>query len=38
MVIALWAWIFPELRRAGELSAIKTAAAEPELEAGEGLT
>jgi MFS family permease len=38
MVIALWAWMFPELRRAGDLNSIKTAPVEPELEEGEGLT
>jgi hypothetical protein len=27
-VIALWAWIFPELRRAGNLDAIKSVAVE----------
>jgi hypothetical protein len=26
VVIALWAWKFPELRRAGELSSIKSVA------------
>ncbi len=36
MVIALWAWRFPELRRAGELSAIKSAA-DDALEATERL-
>src|ERR1700722_2147086 len=35
VVIALWAWIFPDLRRAGTLSAIKSVAAEiPVLEEG----
>jgi MFS family permease len=38
LVIALWAWMFPELRRAGPLSAIKSANTEPELEEGEGFT
>jgi MFS family permease len=38
LVIALWAWMFPELRRAGDLSSIKTAGVEGELEEGEGLT
>jgi hypothetical protein len=28
VVIALWAWIFPELRRAGEMSAMKSVADE----------
>jgi hypothetical protein len=30
--------MFPELRRAGDLSSIKTAGVEGELEEGEGLT
>jgi MFS family permease len=37
VVIALWAWMFPELRQAGELTAIKSAAlqdAEEETDAG----
>jgi MFS family permease len=35
VVIALWAWIFPDLRRAGTLSAIKSVTAEiPVLEEG----
>jgi MFS family permease len=37
LVIALWAWIFPDLRHAGPLHAIKSAAEETELQAGEGL-
>jgi MFS family permease len=37
MVIALWAWVFPELRRAGALGSIRSAVAEVELEEGEGL-
>jgi len=28
VVIALWAWMFPELRQAGELTAIKSAASQ----------
>jgi MFS family permease len=31
-VIALWAWIFPELRRAGELGAMRSAAEEASEE------
>jgi MFS family permease len=35
VVIALWAWIFPDLRRAGTLGSIKSLAAEtPVLEEG----
>jgi hypothetical protein len=29
-IIALWAWIFPELRRTGALSTLKSALAEAE--------
>lgn len=32
VVIALWAWLFPELRRAGELSSIKTLGLEDASE------
>jgi hypothetical protein len=35
VVIALWAWRFPELRRAGELSAIKSVSEEASEEAAE---
>lgn len=28
VVIALWAWLFPELRRAGELNAMKSVVEE----------
>jgi MFS family permease len=39
LVISLWAWIFPELRRAGPLSDIKPPAEEDQLlEEGESLT
>ncbi|MGA1986793.1 MAG: MFS transporter [Candidatus Sulfotelmatobacter sp.] len=33
VVIALWAWIFPELRHAGELTAIKSSRIEEGVEA-----
>ena len=36
VVIALWAWGFPDLRRAGKLSAMKSVA-EEAAEAGEGM-
>ena len=38
LIIALWAWIFPDLRRLGSLDALKTALAESDMEEGEGLT
>jgi hypothetical protein len=38
LVIAIWAWMFPELRRAGPLGEMKTATVENELEEGEALT
>jgi MFS family permease len=38
LVIALWAWMFPELRRIGALHTLKTLTAEGDSEAGEGLT
>jgi MFS family permease len=38
LVIALWAWIFPELRKAGDLASIKSAGSMIEIEEGEGLT
>ena len=38
VVIAVWAWIFPELRRIRSLDTLKTALAEGDTEEGEGLT
>jgi MFS family permease len=38
LVIALWAWIFPDLRRLASLDTLKTALAESDMEEGEGLT
>ena len=38
LVIALWAWIFPDLRRLRSLNTLKTALAETDREEGEGLT
>jgi hypothetical protein len=38
VVIAVWAWIFPELRRIRSLDALKTPLAEGNTEEGEGLT
>jgi MFS family permease len=38
LVIALWAWIFPDLRRLRSLDSLKTALAESDREEGEGLT
>src|SRR6202050_2600740 len=40
VVIALWAWRFPELRRAGELSAMKSVAGDhlPEDQADAGIS
>ncbi|MGB8581711.1 MAG: MFS transporter [Candidatus Sulfotelmatobacter sp.] len=38
LIIALWAWIFPDLRRLGPLDAVKKALAESDMEEGEGLT
>ncbi len=35
VVIALWAWIFPELRRAGELTGMKSVAEDVAAEAAE---
>jgi MFS family permease len=35
VVIALWAWIFPELRRAGKLSATRSEALQEAAEAGQ---
>ena len=37
-VIALWAWLFPELRHAGELSAIKSGKLEEATETSGGAT
>jgi len=36
VVIALWAWMFPELRQAGELTSIKVGGLEDEVEAKAG--
>ncbi|MGB7599476.1 MAG: MFS transporter [Candidatus Sulfotelmatobacter sp.] len=38
LVIALWAWIFPDLRRLASLDTLKAALAESDMEEGEGLT
>jgi MFS family permease len=38
VVIALWAWIFPDLRRIGALHNLKAVPAEEDPEAGEALT
>jgi MFS family permease len=38
IVIAIWAWIFPDLRRIGTLSSLTSAAAERDAEEGEALT
>src|ERR1700719_3913430 len=38
VIIAVWAWIFPELRRIHSLDTVKTALAEGNTEEGEGLT
>ncbi len=38
VVIAVWAWLFPDLRRTGELSSIKSVRSESDSQAGEGLT
>jgi hypothetical protein len=38
LIIALWAWIFPDLRRLRSLDSLKTALAESDREEGEGLT
>jgi hypothetical protein len=37
-VIALWAWIFPDLRRLGALHTLDSALQEGDREEGEGLT
>jgi len=34
VVIALWAWMFPDLRRTGELSVLKSALAQSEASKG----
>jgi MFS family permease len=36
VVIAVWAWLFPELRQAGELTSIKVGGLEDEVEAKAG--
>jgi MFS family permease len=36
VVIAVWAWLFPELRQAGELTSIEVDSLEDEVEAGAG--
>ncbi|MGA2019501.1 MAG: MFS transporter [Candidatus Sulfotelmatobacter sp.] len=38
VVIALWAWMFPDLRRIGALHTLGAAPTEADSEAGEGLT
>jgi MFS family permease len=38
IVIALWAWMFPELRRIGALHTLQTESPEADAQAGEGLT
>jgi MFS family permease len=38
LVIALWAWLFPELREAGELTAIKSARLEDVSETAQGMS
>jgi hypothetical protein len=38
VVIAVWAWIFPELRRIRSLDTLKTALVEGDTEEGERLT
>ncbi|HEV3308037.1 MAG TPA: MFS transporter [Candidatus Sulfotelmatobacter sp.] len=38
LVIALWAWIFPDLRRIGALHTLETLPREADSEAGDGLT
>jgi MFS family permease len=38
IVIALWAWMFPELRRIGALHTLQTELPEADAQAGEGLT
>jgi MFS family permease len=38
LVIATWAWLFPDLRRTGPLSSIRSLDSEQELEEGESLT
>ncbi len=36
VVIAVWAWLFPELRQAGELTSIEVDSLEDEVETGAG--
>ena len=38
LVIAVWAWMFPDLRRIGALDSVKAVLAESDAETGEGLT
>jgi MFS family permease len=38
LIIGLWAWIFPDLRRLRSLDNLKMALAESDMEEGEGLT
>ncbi|MGA7909775.1 MAG: MFS transporter, partial [Candidatus Sulfotelmatobacter sp.] len=38
IIIVLWTWLFPELRHAGELTAIKSPRLEDVPEAGDGLS
>lgn len=38
IVIALWSWLFPELRQAGELTSIRSMRLDEPSEAGEGMT
>jgi MFS family permease len=38
LVIAVWSWLFPDLRKTGPLGSIKSLDAEQELEEGEALT
>jgi hypothetical protein len=37
LVIGLWAWIFPDLRRLRSLDTLKTALPQSDMEEGEGL-
>ena len=36
MVIAIWAWLFPELRHAGEITSIKKLGLEDASDSGGG--
>src|ERR1700691_768119 len=38
LVIAIWAWLFPDLRRAGPLHLMESIPVEAELDEGDGLT